>query len=128
MRLPGEVRNCRISQNFISAAAANLRIPRETLLQGQALTLGNIAEIPRLVGRDPSPKLIRVRTFCGNIEKGPRETFSSYAAANSRTSAFLTDAPPAFPRSPLFPLAAAAATPQRPRAEIVRRVRPSDPN
>ena len=40
-----------------------------------------------------------------------------------------SDAPTEFPRrAPLFPLAAAAATPARPRAEIVRRVRPSDPN
>jgi FAD/FMN-containing dehydrogenase len=33
-----------------------------------------------------------------------------------------------FLAAPLFPLAAAAATPARPRAEILRRVRPSDPN
>jgi hypothetical protein len=33
-----------------------------------------------------------------------------------------------FLAAPLFPLAAAAAPPARPRAEILRRVRPSDPN
>jgi hypothetical protein len=47
--------------------------------------LGNVVGSSRLVGSDPSPMPIRVRTFCGNIEKNPPETFSSYAAANSQT-------------------------------------------